>query len=162
MNKVHLAIIASVVALDRISKHLIERHIPLDESLDVIPGFFRLTHLQNPGGAFSMFAGSSAPWRTPALILFAVAVLVVIFIVLWRNREMNATTIALSLIFGGALGNLWDRLAHGAVTDFLDFYVGTYHWYPFNIADSAIVAGGLLVLAKMLLTSEKKAANRSR
>jgi signal peptidase II len=70
---------------------------------------------------------------------------------LWRGRnDFNASTLALSLILGGAIGNLWDRLTDGRVTDFLDFYVGVHHWPPFNVADSAIVVGALLLLMRML------------
>lgn len=151
MNKVYLSTIASVVVLDRISKHLIEQVIPLDENLEVIPGFFRLTHLKNPGGAFSLFAGSTSGWRTPALIIFSLVAVVIISVLLWKQRQTSVNTIALSLILGGALGNLWDRLAQGEVTDFIDFYLGTHHWYPFNIADSAIVIGGLLLAWRVLL-----------
>lgn len=146
MNRTHLLTIISVTALDRVTKHLINQRIPIDESLTVIPGFFRLTHLENPGAAFSLFAASSSGWRTPALIVFSVAALAVISVLLWKNRQTSTYTIALSLVFAGALGNLWDRLVSGEVTDFLDFYLGTHHWYPFNIADSAIVIGALLLV----------------
>ena len=153
MNKTQLWTIISVVALDRITKHLIESYIPLDENVQVIPGLFRLTHLENPGGAFSLFAASASRWRTPALIVFSVAALAVIFVLLWRNRQIkpDIKAISLCLIFGGALGNLWDRLVSGGVTDFLDFYLGAHHWYPFNVADSAIVVGGLLLGWKILM-----------
>jgi signal peptidase II len=80
-----------------------------------------------------------------------VAALGVVSVLLWKDRSVfNASTLALSLILGGAVGNLWDRLADGKVTDFLDFYVGAHHWPPFNIADSAIVIGALLLLVRML------------
>lgn len=158
MNKALISIIACVFALDRFTKYLIERHIPLEGNVDVIPGFFRLTYLQNPGSAFSFFAASPAQWRTPALILFAVAALAVLCIMLWRDRRTNMTTIALSLVFAGALGNLWDRLASGAVTDFLDFYIDGHHWYPFNIADSAIVAGAILLAWRVFFHSQEKRA----
>ena len=154
MNIARLLTIASVVAVDRITKYLIERYISLDRSVDVIPGFFRLTHLENPGGAFSLFAGTTSGWRTPALIIFAVAALVVIAVLLWKDRRTNLNTIALSLIFGGALGNLWDRLVSGEVTDFLDFYAGSHHWYPFNVADSAIVIGVLLLAMRILVAPQ--------
>lgn len=155
MNKAHLWTIAAVVALDRVTKHLIERYIPLDESIAVIPGFFRLTHLENPGAAFSLFANSMSRWRIPALIVFSLAALLVISVLLWRNRQVNANSIALSLIFGGAVGNLWDRLVSGEVTDFLDFYIDSHHWYPFNIADSAIVIGSLLLAWQIFLAPQQ-------
>ena len=83
-------------------------------------------------------------------------------LLLWRSRnEFNSATLALSLILGGALGNLWDRLTDGKVTDFLDFYVGIHHWPPFNVADSAIVVGALLLLMRML-RKEKQVGRDSR
>jgi len=85
------------------------------------------------------------------LVAISVAALVVVALLLWMRRsDFNATTVALSLILGGALGNLWDRLSDGKVTDFLDFYVGVHHWPPFNVADSAIVVGALLLMARMM------------
>jgi signal peptidase II len=161
MNKIHLLTIASVVALDRVTKHLIKQHLPISESFAVIPGFFRLTHLENPGAAFSLFAGSVSPWRIPALSAFSIAALVVISILLWKNRQVNANSIALSLVFGGALGNLWDRLASGQVTDFLDFYIDVHHWYPFNIADSAIVIGALLLAWGLFISPQRENASSS-
>jgi signal peptidase II len=77
--------------------------------------------------------------------------LLVVSVLLWmRRRDFNITTLALSLIMGGAIGNLWDRLADGKVTDFIDFYIGTHHWPPFNLADSAIVIGALLLFLRTL------------
>src|SRR5258708_32224515 len=85
---------------------------------------------------------------------------------LWKNgNALNATAIALSLVFGGALGNLWDRVASGRVIDFLDFYMGSHHWPAFNIADSAIVAGALVLRAERFMApqegnAEGRAASR--
>lgn len=147
----HLLIALAIFIFDRITKWLVIRNIILDDTVSVIPGFFRLTHLENPGAAFSLFAESPSLLKTALLVAISVAALVVVGLLLWKRRDaFNATTIALSLILGGALGNLWDRLAFGKVTDFLDFYVGIHHWPPFNVADSAIVAGALLLMLRML------------
>ena len=147
----HLLIALSVFMLDRISKWVIIHNIALEDAVPVIPGFFRLTHLENPGAAFSLLAESPSSFKTGLLIAISVAALVVVALLLWlRRRVFNATTVALALIMGGALGNLWDRLADGKVTDFLDFYIGIHHWPPFNVADSAIVAGALLLMLQML------------
>jgi signal peptidase II len=150
MNKPVLATIAAVVVLDRITKHLIERFVPLDGGIDLIPNCFRLVHFENPGGAFNIFAESPSSWRAPALILISLAALVIIAVLLWKDRVTTTKTIGLALIFGGALGNLWDRLITGRVTDFLDFYLGTHHWPAFNAADSAIVIGAGLLLINLL------------
>jgi signal peptidase II len=147
----HLLIALAVFTLDRSTKWLIIRNIALDDSISVVPGLFRLTHLENPGAAFSLLADSPSVFKTALLVCISVAALAVVGFLLWRRRSaFNATTVALSLILGGALGNLWDRLSDGKVTDFLDFYIGIHHWPPFNVADSAIVAGALLLMWRML------------
>jgi signal peptidase II len=151
MPKRPLLIALAVLLLDRITKRVVARTIPLEDVINIVPGFFRLTHLENTGAAFSLFADSTSPFRTTLLIVFSVAALAVVSVLLWKDRRMfHSGTLALSLILGGALGNLWDRLVDGKVTDFLDFYIGAHHWPPFNVADSAIVGGALLLLLRML------------
>jgi|ERR1051326_2403402 signal peptidase II len=147
----HFLIAVAVFFFDRMTKLLVIHNILLEDTVSVIPGFFRLTHLENPGAAFSLFAESPSPFKTGLLIAISVAALAVVALLLWMRRKVfNATTIALALIMGGALGNLWDRLSDGKVTDFLDFYIGIHHWPPFNVADSAIVVGALLLMFRML------------
>jgi len=145
---VYLTIALVVVLLDRWTKHLAAQRIPLYTNIQIIPGVFRLTHTENTGAAFSLFADSPAPWKTGLLIAFSVVALLVVAWLLWKNDHAHvATGIGLALIMGGAFGNLWDRLARGRVVDFLLFYVKRYQWPVFNLADSAIVIGaGLLVL----------------
>jgi signal peptidase II len=151
MPKRPLLIALAVLLLDRITKWAIAQTIPLEDAVNIIPGFFRLTHLENTGAAFSLFADSSSPFRTALLIAFSVAALAVVSVLLWKDRSVfHSGTMALSLILGGAIGNLWDRVSDGKVTDFLDFYLGVHHWPPFNVADSAIVVGALLLFIRML------------
>jgi signal peptidase II len=151
MPKRPLLIALAVLLLDRITKWAIAQTIPLEDAVNIIPGFFRLTHLENTGAAFSLFADSSSPFRTALLIAFSVAALAVVSVLLWKDRSVfHSGTMALSLILGGAIGNLWDRVSDGKVTDFLDFYLGVHHWPPFNVADSAIVVGALLLFLRML------------
>lgn len=147
MRKYHFLIAFLVVLLDRVAKLSVEKSISLHESVSVIPGFFRLTHVQNRGAAFGLFADSPSEWKIAGLVLFSLIALVIVSALLWRNsHSMSTTGIGLALILGGALGNLWDRLVSGHVVDFLLFYVGQYQWPAFNVADSAIVVGaGLLV-----------------
>lgn len=157
MLKRHLLIAIAVVVLDRVTKWAIVQTITLEDAINVIPGLFRLTHLENTGAAFSLFAESTSPFKTTLLIAFSLGALAVVSFLLWKERTIfNAGTLALSLILGGAVGNLWDRLADGKVTDFLDFYVGVHHWPPFNLADSAIVVGALLLLMRMLRTNQPR------
>jgi signal peptidase II len=145
---VYLLIALAIVLLDRWTKRLVAQRISLYSHIQIIPGFFRLTHTENTGAAFSLFADSSAPWKTGLLIAFSGIALVVVSVLLWKNERGHvATGVGLALIMGGALGNLWDRLARGRVIDFLLFYFKRYQWPVFNLADSAIVIGaGLLVL----------------
>jgi signal peptidase II len=136
MPKRPLLIALAVLLLDRITKWAIAQTIPLEDAVNIVPGFFRLTHLENTGAAL--------------LIAFSVAALAVVSFLLWKDRGVfHSGTLALSLILGGAVGNLWDRLVDGKVTDFLDFYIDAHHWPPFNVADSAIVVGALLLLLRM-------------
>ena len=148
MRKFHLLIAVMVVLLDRLTKLAVARNISLHDSVQIIPDFFRLTHVENRGAAFGLFADSPSEWKVWMLVLFSVVALIVVSALLWRNSHtMTTTGIGLSLILGGAIGNLWDRLLSGRVVDFLLFYIGQYQWPAFNVADSAIVVGaGLLVI----------------
>ena len=152
MRKYFFLIAAIVLLLDRITKWAVASNIALRESVPVIPGFFRLYHVENPGAAFGLFAEPSAQWKVGALVCFSVLALIVVSALLWKNgHSLTTMTVGLSLILGGALGNLWDRVLAGhVVVDFLDFYVGSYHWPAFNVADSAIVIGALLLVSEIL------------
>ena len=160
MRKFHFLIAALVVLVDRASKWLVAGNISLHDSLPIVPGFFRLTHVENRGAAFGLFSDSPSEWKVAVLILFSLIALVVVSALLWKNSHaMSVTGVGLALIMGGALGNLWDRLVAGHVVDFLDFSVGGYHWPAFNIADSAIVMGALLLVTEILFSrpaEEKK------
>jgi signal peptidase II len=157
----YLLIALIVVLLDRWTKHIVAQRIALYSHIQIIPGFFRLTHTENTGAAFSLFADSPAPWKTALLIAFSGVALVVVSILLWKNHHAHvATGIGLSLIMGGALGNLWDRLARGRVVDFLLFYFRRYQWPVFNLADSAIVIGAGLLVLEILFSRTKDAAVR--
>ena len=148
MRRFHLLIALLVVCLDRAAKWAVARNIPLHDSRQIIPGIFRLTHVENRGAAFGLFADSPSEWKVALLVLFSMVALVIVTTLLWRNsHSMNTTGVGLALILGGALGNLWDRLVSGRVVDFFLFYIGQYQWPAFNVADSAIVIGaGLLVI----------------
>ena len=148
---IHLLIALFVVLLDRWTKHLVAAHISMYAHIQVIPGFFRITHTENTGAAFSLFAESASQWKTGLLIGFSVVAMIVVFVLLWRQKTgVTLTGIALSLILGGAVGNLWDRVASGRVVDFLLLYVKQYQWPVFNLADSAIVIGAALLVIEIL------------
>lgn len=159
MRKYHILIATLVIATDRITKWAVAQKITLHDSVDVVPGLFRLTHVQNQGAAFGLFSDSPSEWKVAMLIMFSVAALAVVSALLWKNgNAMNVTAIALSLVFGGAVGNLWDRVAAGRVIDFLDFYMGSHHWPAFNVADSAIVVGAILLLSEIFLSPQEEKA----
>jgi signal peptidase II len=143
----------SVFAIDRWTKYLVETRLSFWDTKPVIPGFFDIVRSQNPGVAFGLFAQSSLPFRTAILIGFSVIAIVVLAVLLTRIRRWDRPTgLGVALVFGGALGNVYDRIHAGMVTDFLDFYHGTYHWYTFNIADTAICIGAGLMILSMLRT----------
>jgi signal peptidase II len=152
---------ATVLLLDRASKWAIERWLNSLDTVRVIPGLFNLIRSENRGMVFGIMNDSPSQWRTLLLVGFSAAAVVYISILLWKPRQFERASVwGLSLILGGAAGNVLDRAVWGRVTDFLDFYVGDYHWHTFNIADSALVIGsGLLLLD--LLRQGKRAANVS-
>ena len=160
VRAVHSLLAVLVVILDRWSKRLVATHIQMYTHIQVIPGFFRITHTENTGAAFSLFADSPSHWKTAALITFSVVAMIVVSILLWKQtRALTLTGIAFSLILGGAVGNLWDRVASGRVVDFLLFYVKQYQWPVFNLADSAIVVGASLLVLEIIFVHPKAAAN---
>ena len=147
----HFLLALLVVLLDRWTKHLVAARIAMYSHVQIIPGFFRLTHTENTGAAFSLFADSPSHWKTALLIGFSAVAMVIVSILLWKqSRPLTSTGIALSLILGGAVGNLWDRVASGRVIDFLLFYVKQYQWPVFNLADSCIVIGACLLVLEIL------------
>ncbi|MEO9962833.1 MAG: signal peptidase II [Nisaea sp.] len=140
--------------LDQATKWWILNHVMDPPRVIPVTGFFNLVLGFNTGVSFGLF-GEAPAWLLMAFILPMVAGLLV-----WMTRtDSRLTAIALGLVVGGAFGNLLDRLRHGAVTDFLDFYVGAYHWPAFNFADVAIVSGvALLLIESVLAREETKAA----
>ena len=140
--------------IDRATKWWVMDHVMNPPQVIPVTGFFNLVLGFNTGVSFGLF-GEAPAWLLMAFILPMVAGLLV-----WMTRtDSRLTAIALGLVVGGAFGNLLDRLRHGAVTDFLDFYVGAYHWPAFNFADVAIVSGvGLLLIESVLAREETKAA----
>lgn len=152
---VHFLLAALVILLDRWTKHVVSARISLYRQIHVIPGF-DLTHTENTGAAFSLFADSPAHWKTAMLISFSVVAMIVVSTLLWKQtRALTMTGIALSLILGGAIGNLWDRVARGRVVDFLLLYVKNYRWPVFNLADSAIVVGACLLVLEIIFSRPK-------
>jgi signal peptidase II len=153
MRKYHFLIALSVLVLDRYTKWLIAHRLTMHDGITVIPGFFRIIHTENPGAAFGIFADSPSPWKIVLLIVFSIVALMIVSALLWKTSQTFTTTgVGLSLILGGAIGNLWDRIVSHRVVDFLLFYVGRYQWPAFNVADSAIVVGACLLVFEIMFT----------
>ena len=150
---------AAVIALDRLTKWIVEMRVSPADTYTVIPGFFDIVRAQNRGVAFGLLNESTFEWRTTLLVLVSVAAVVVVSAIIWKARRLDARSLwGFALILGGAAGNLFDRILSGRVTDFLDLYIRDYHWPAFNVADSALVVGcGLLLLD--MLRPQRKAAN---
>jgi signal peptidase II len=150
---------ALVLVLDRLTKWLIETRFSFFDTWKVIPGFFDIVRSENPGVAFGIFSDSTSQWRTLALVLLSLAAVIAVGILLWRPERLDRfSRWGFSLIMGGAAGNVVDRMLYGRVTDFLLFYIRDYQWPAFNVADSAIVIGSVL-LALGLLRPKPQAAN---
>jgi signal peptidase II len=146
-----------ILLLDQWTKSLVVEKLPLYQRVEVIQGFFNLTHVRNTGGAFGIFGGEKGGLGS---ILFVVVSLIAIgaIVFLFLKIKENEKTLAFSfsLILSGAVGNLIDRLRYGEVVDFLDFHLSSYHWPAFNVADSAICIGIGLMALELLKGDHKK------
>ena len=147
-----LFITALIITADQISKSLVKSMMTLYDVIPVIPGFFQLNYITNKGMAFGI--------NLPVGISFfsGISLIITCFLVwiLWCERKNNLLMrISLALILGGAIGNLIDRILFGEVVDFFDFMIGNFHWYIFNIADSAVTVGIILMLFYSFLFKPK-------
>lgn len=156
---VYALIAGAAFAADQVTKGMIERRIALYEVVPVVPHFFNLTHTENPGAAFGLFADSPAAWKTALLIVVSALLIGTVVGVVWRSRRLDwRAGIGLALILGGALSNLADRIRYGHVVDFLDLYYRGYHWYTFNVADTAIVSGAFFLILSVGLSERDSGA----
>lgn len=156
------AIAAAVVVVDRITKMYIQSQYTSWDVTPVIGGFFNIVHTENPGAAFGLLADSTSEWSSMLLVGVSLVVMAIIGVMLWRPRPAPSqgggmqsgglVSVGLALVFGGAFGNVWDRLFRGTVTDFLQVFFGSYEFPSFNAADSAITVGAALLLIDLWLT----------
>jgi len=146
----HAVLALAVLVADQLSKYAVDKFTASGSLRVIVPGLLNLVHTNNRGVAFGLFADSSSPWLAPILVAFSVGV---IFLLLWLLATSRAGgrmgQLGLALILGGAAGNVLDRVVRRSVTDFIDFHIGSYHWYTFNLADSAIVCGAALVVLEL-------------
>ena len=147
---IYFLLAALVAVFDLLTKLWVQNVFSYGEQVPVLP-FFNLVYVRNTGTSFSMFSAAS-----PAIIT-GVACLITVGICYFLIKEKSVfTKVCLALILGGAVGNIIDRICFGAVTDFMDFYIGQWHWPAFNVADSAICIGVLLLLYQAFFMKEKK------
>ena len=153
-------IFTTVITADRISKMIVPHFMDLHHSIPVIPNLFNFTYVRNKGGAFGILATWDSPMRRGFFIFASIAAIALLFF-LYRQAASGSSRIlrlSFALIGGGAIGNLFDRAVSGQVVDFLDFYLGTWHWPAFNIADSAILVGAV-ILAYLYFTGDAELLN---
>jgi signal peptidase II len=141
------AVAGTVFILDQVTKAIVQKTMSLHESIPVINGLFSLTYIRNPGAAFGLFAEHGNGLR----MAFFVTISVVAILFLWTlfvktPNEARLGRMSIAMVMGGAMGNLVDRIRFGEVVDFLDFYIGPYHWPAFNVADSSISIGVALMI----------------
>jgi signal peptidase II len=146
-----------ILFVDQWTKHAIQQRLVLYQKVEVIHGFFNLVHVRNTGGAFGIFGGERGGLGS---LLFVVVSLVaigsILFLFIRLKEDEKRLSLSLSLVLSGAIGNLIDRLRYGEVVDFLDFYLASFHWPAFNIADSAICLGIGLMALELLIRDRKK------
>ncbi len=152
-------VVLIIVGLDQVTKRLVVQTMHLHESIPVVSGFFNLTYIRNPGAAFGIFATTNSTFRLIFFVVSSIFALGLLWTILYRMpSEHWWGHLTVSGIFGGAIGNLIDRLRDGEVVDFLDFHVGGYHWPAFNVADSAISVGVVSLLIIFALDAKKDRA----
>jgi len=150
-KKLWFSLILCFFLLDIGTKDFVAKNFRMSEEVMVIPHFFSLTYTTNRGIAFSLFADVESQWKMVLLTVIAIAALAYIFwIFLKESHHSKSTYFALALIAGGILGNSINRLATGAVVDFLDFHIGAFTWPTFNLADTFICVGAGLVLLSVI------------
>lgn len=138
-----------VLALDQITKYVIQTHVRLHDSFTVVPGFFNITHVRNRGAAFGLLSNLPEFWRSAFFITIALVAVAAILVLIVKTHE-RLPVYAFSLIGSGAIGNVIDRIRYGEVVDFIQWYVKSYYWPSFNIADSAISIGVAMLAFEML------------
>jgi signal peptidase II len=159
-DRIGIFLALSVVGLDQFSKWLVDHQMALHQSIPVFPGLLSLTYVRNTGVAFGLFASASTGLRSILLLFFSLVAIGAILFMWVRNRQGHLLLhLALALILGGALGNLIDRLRMGEVIDFIDVYWRDLHWPAFNVADSAITIGVILLLIHLIFYPERASPN---
>ena len=149
----------AIVALDQLTKAIVRSTVPLSASVEVVSGFMNITHVRNTGAAFGLFNAADFPFKTVAIAVVALAAIVWVGVyAAGLPRHHWLARLGLALIMGGAAGNLLDRVIIGSVVDFVDVYWGAYHFWAFNVADSAISVGVAIMILDMLGVGSRSAS----
>jgi len=143
------SIVGTVLVLDQITKYFIQTHVRLYDIIPVVPGFFNITHVRNKGAAFGILSTLPEFWRSAFFITVTLIAVAAISALIVKTHE-RLPLYAFSLIAGGAVGNVVDRIRYGEVVDFIQWYVKSFYWPSFNVADSAISIGVVLLAFEML------------
>ena len=151
------------IAVDRVTKIAVAKHVYMGDGIVVIPKVFRITHVLNTGAAFSMFADSASPMAVRiGLIAFSLIAACAVLFMLWRyGKRWSTASVGFALVLGGAVGNLYDRAVYHYVVDFLEVHIFSYHFPDFNVADSCITVGAILLVIEMLWGSASQQINES-
>ena len=149
------SIIGVVLVLDQFTKYLVEKSIRMYDVIPVLPGFFNLTHVRNKGAAFSLFSTMPNGFRSAFFITVTLVAVAALAVLISKSGERLLVT-AFSLIAGGAVGNVIDRIRFGEVVDFIQWYYRSFYWPSFNVADSAISIGVGLLAIDMLFSKQKQ------
>jgi signal peptidase II len=162
-----MAIALAVFVLDRATKMWIEERVSVYDTIVVIPDVFNIVHTRNRGAAFGMLSTAPESVRLTVLVGLAVGILGLIAWMLWQATEEKKSSgewmnrLALALVMGGAVGNLWDRILKGSVTDFLQVFLGSYEWPSFNVADSGISVGAVLMALDLIVAKRGERATEA-
>jgi len=146
---------SSLIVVDQYTKFMVTLHIPLSYSINVVDGFFNLTHVRNSGVAFGIFSEQNSELKPYLLIFVSIIAIIAILVIFHQtDREKRLVQGGLVLVFSGAIGNLIDRVLHKEVIDFIDIFFNNRHWPAFNVADACITIGVMLLAADLLVSSK--------
>ena len=146
---------SALIVIDQYTKFMITLHIPLSYSINVVEGFFNLTHVRNSGVAFGIFSEQNSQLKPYLLIFVSIIAIIAILVIFHQTgKEKRMVQGALVLVFSGAIGNLIDRVLHKEVIDFIDIFFNNRHWPAFNVADACITIGVMLLAVDLLVNSK--------
>ncbi|KAA0257311.1 signal peptidase II [Deferribacter autotrophicus] len=160
-NRIYIILAFIILILDQYTKYLIKKSFHLFEIKPVIKGFFNLTYILNPGAAFGFLANLNEKYRQLFFVFVTIMAIIIVIYLFTKENNSILRKLSYSLILGGALGNFIDRLFIGKVVDFLDFYISSYHWPAFNVADSSISIGIFFLILDMVINKKEDSNNEN-